>query len=84
MQCYKIYIDGGFRHGEDVFKAIALGADGVLIGRPVMVAAEGAESYGVAICLQKIIWELKNVMRMTGCRTLKDITKDKIFLTKEF
>ena len=80
----KIYIDGGFRHGEDVFKAIALGADGVLIGRPVMVAAEGAESYGVAICLQKIIWELKNVMRMTGCRTLKDITKDKIFLTKEF
>ncbi|MEG7531301.1 MAG: alpha-hydroxy-acid oxidizing protein, partial [Hungatella sp.] len=40
----KIYIDGGFRHGEDVFKAIALGADGVLIGRPIMVAAEGAEA----------------------------------------
>lgn len=80
----KIYIDGGFRHGEDVFKAIALGADGVLIGRPVMVAAEGADSYGVAVCLQKIIWELKNAMRMTGCKTLKDITRDKVYITKEF
>ncbi len=80
----KIYIDGGFRHGEDVFKAIAMGADGVLIGRPVMVAAEGAEAYGVSIYLQKVIWELKNAMRMTGCRTLKDITRDKIYISKEF
>ncbi|MCI8837753.1 MAG: hypothetical protein HFG74_06780 [Hungatella sp.] len=79
----KIYIDGGFRHGEDVFKALALGADGVLIGRPVMVAAEGAESYGVSVCLQKIIWELKNAMRMTGCLSLEDITRDKVFITKE-
>lgn len=80
----KIYIDGGFRHGEDVFKALALGADGVLIGRPVMIAAEGGEAYGVSVCLQKIIWELKNAMRMTGCRTLSDITKDKVYITKEF
>ena len=80
----KIYIDGGFRHGEDVFKAIAMGADGVLIGRPVMVAAEGADSYGVSIYLQKVIWELKNAMRMTGCLTLRDITRDKVVITKEF
>ena len=79
-----IYIDGGFRHGEDVFKAIAMGADGVLIGRPVMIAAEGADAYGVSVCLQKVIWELKNAMRMTGCRSLKDITRDKIYLAKEF
>lgn len=80
----KIYIDGGFRHGEDVFKALAMGADGVLIGRPVMIAAEGADAYGVSICLQKVIWELKNAMRMTGCKSLKDITRDKIYLAKEF
>lgn len=80
----RVYIDGGFRHGEDVFKALAMGADGVLIGRPVMIAAEGAEAYGVSVCLQKIIWELKNAMRMTGCRCLKDITRDKIFIAKEF
>lgn len=80
----KLYIDGGFRHGEDVFKALALGADGVLIGRPVMIAAEGGESYGVALYLQKIIWELQNAMRMTGCMSLKDITADKIWITREF
>ena len=77
----KIYIDGGFRHGEDVFKALALGADGVLIGRPVMVAAEGAESYGVSVCLEKIILELKHAMSMTGCVSLKDITRDKVSIT---
>lgn len=80
----KIYIDGGFRHGEDVFKALAMGADGVLIGRPVMIAAEGADAYGVSVCLQKIIWELKNAMRMTGCRSLKEITRDKVFTAREF
>ena len=80
----KILIDGGFRHGEDVFKAIAMGADGVLFGRPVMIAAEGAEAYGVSLYLQKIIIELKNAMRMTGCMTLKDITMDKIYITKDF
>ncbi|NLC26655.1 MAG: hypothetical protein GX777_08570, partial [Fastidiosipila sp.] len=79
-----ILIDGGFRHGEDVFKALALGADGVLIGRPVVIAAEGGEAYGVSIYLQKIIWELQNAMRMTGCMTLKDITKDKVYITKDF
>lgn len=80
----KIYIDGGFRHGEDVFKAIALGADGVLVGRPFLVAAEGGEAYGVSVYMQKLIWELQNAMRMTGCLTLKDITRDKIYITKEF
>ncbi len=80
----KILIDGGFRHGEDVFKALALGADGVLIGRPIVIAAEGADAYGVSLYLAKIAWELKNAMRMTGCRTLKDITPDKVYITKEF
>ncbi len=80
----KIYIDGGFRHGEDVFKAIALGADGVLIGRPLLIAAEGAEAWGVSLYLQKITWELQNAMRMTGCMTLKDITPDKVYITRQF
>ncbi len=80
----RIYIDGGFRHGEDVFKAIALGADGVLIGRPLLIAAEGAEAWGVSLYLQKITWELQNAMRMTGCMTLKDITPDKVYITRQF
>lgn len=79
-----IIIDGGFRHGEDVYKALALGADSVLIGRPYIIAAEGGEARGVELFTQKIVWELQNAMRMTGCRTLKDITRDKVVLTKEF
>ena len=80
----KILIDGGFSNGEEVFKAIALGADGVLIGRPYLIAAEGGETRGVELYTQKIIWQLQNAMRMSGCRTLKDITKDHVIKTKEF
>lgn len=79
-----ILIDGGFRHGEDVFKALAMGADGVMVGRPVVIAAEGGEAYGVSLYMQKITWELQNAMRMTGCKTLKDITMDKVYITKDF
>jgi len=79
-----IIIDGGFRHGEDVFKALALGADAVLIGRPYIIVAEGGEARGVELYTQKIIWELQNAMRMTGCRTLRDITRDKVIVSKEF
>ena len=55
-----------------------------LIGRPYIIAAEGMEAKGVELYTQKIIWELQNAMRMSGCRTLKDITKDHVVITKEF
>lgn len=80
----KLIIDGGIRHGEDVFKLLALGADACLIGRPYIVMAEGGEARGVELYTQKIIWELQNAMRMSGCRTLRDITRDHIYVTKEF
>ena len=80
----KLIIDGGIRHGEDVYKMLALGADACLIGRPYIIVAEGMEARGVELYMQKIIWELQNAMRMSGCRTLKDITRDHIVITKEF
>ncbi len=74
----KIFADGGVRSGEDVFKMLALGADAVGIGRPYVVAV-----YGGGIYTQKIYWELQNIMRLANCRTLKDITMDKlVFLNK--
>lgn len=76
-----ILVDGGVRHGEDVYKMLALGADAVMIGRPYLIAAEGGEARGVALYSQKIIWELQNAMRMSGCRTLKDITRDHVVTT---
>ena len=74
----KIFVDGAIRTGVDVFKAIALGADAVLIGRPYVVAAFGGDAKGVTLYTKKLGSELAETMIMTGCSTLSDITEDKI------
>lgn len=73
-----ILVDGGFRSGLDVFKAIALGADGVLIGRPYAISVYGGGAEGVAAYTQKIGAELREAMLMTGATELCDITRDKV------
>ncbi len=77
-----MFIDGGFRSGVDVFKALALGADGVLIGRPYAVAAYGGGIEGVETYTNKIKQELVDTMRMTGCGKLTKINKNKIYEDK--
>ena len=72
----KVYTDSGYRSGYDIFKALALGADGVLIGRPLSHAAIGGGSEGVRLAIDTLISELKDAMRMTGCLSLSDITPD--------
>lgn len=72
----RVFVDGGFRSGNDVFKALALGADGVLIGRPVSHAVIGDGSDGLVTYFEKIKLELKEAMAMAGCKTIKDITRD--------
>ncbi|TAH63125.1 MAG: alpha-hydroxy-acid oxidizing protein [Anaerolineaceae bacterium] len=74
----KIFVDGGVRSGEDVFKLLALGADAVGIGRPYAVSVYGGGQDGAYIYTQKIYWELINIMRLANCRTLEDITRDKV------
>ena len=76
----KIFIDGGIRSGNDVFKALALGADGVLIGRPLSHAVIGGGSKGVRIYMDKIEMELKEAMAMSGCSKISDITEDKVIV----
>ena len=75
----KILVDGGVRSGINVFKMLALGADGVLIGRPYAVAAYGGGEQGVAMYTEKIGAELKQTMIMTGCSTISDIDKSKLW-----
>lgn len=72
--------DGGYRSGYDVFKALACGADGVLIGRPFSHAAIGGLAQGVEVYAKQLIAELQDAMRMTGCFTLKDIQRANINL----
>lgn len=77
-----ILVDGGIRSGVDVFRALALGADGVLIGRPLLPMIYAAGEEGFKVYMDKIIGELKSTMTMCGAASLKDITRDKVWLEK--
>ena len=77
-----IFVDGGIRSGVDVFRALALGADAVLIGRPILPLVYAAGAEGFKVYMDKIIGELKSTMTMCGAATLKDITRDKVWLEK--
>lgn len=68
-----LLLDGGIRRGTDVLKALALGADAVLLGRPYVHALAVAGSVGVAHVLHLLRVELESAMAMTGCRRLSDI-----------
>lgn len=73
-----VLVDGGIRSGTDIFKALALGADGVLICRPMVVAVYGNGEEGAACYIEKLSAELRDVMQMCGAHTIKDISRDMI------
>jgi isopentenyl diphosphate isomerase/L-lactate dehydrogenase-like FMN-dependent dehydrogenase len=73
-----ILVDGGIRSGMDVFKMLALGADGVLIGRPIAIYAVGGGIAGVKFLYNQVSEELKNSMNITGSSFLKNIKKDMV------
>ena len=75
----EVLVDGGIRTGHDIFKALALGAKAVLIGRPFVVAAYGGQEAGIAAYVQKLRNELADCMAMTGCATLADIDRSCIY-----
>ncbi len=74
----KVLVDGGIRSGVDVFKALALGADGVLICRPFVTALYGGGAQGVKAYIQKIGAELEDAMAMCGAASIAQITRDMV------
>lgn len=70
---YPVLMDGGVRRGTDVFKALALGADAVMIGRPYVYALAAAGAAGVAHVLHLLRTELEVAMALAGCARLEDI-----------
>ena len=74
----KILVDGGIRTGVDVFKALALGADAVLICRPFVTAVYGGGEEGVKCYIDKIAVELADTMQMCGAHSLAEITRDMV------
>ena len=74
-----ILVDGGIRSGMDVFKALALGADAVLIGRPFVNMVYGGGAEGVKVYVDKLKAELSDTMAMCGAHSLADIRRSMIW-----
>ena len=75
----KVFVDGGIRSGMDVFKALALGADAVLIARPFVTMVYGGGQEGIQTYVSKLQAELADTMAMCGAHTLADIDRSMLF-----
>jgi isopentenyl diphosphate isomerase/L-lactate dehydrogenase-like FMN-dependent dehydrogenase len=71
-----IIVDGGIRRGQDVFKALAMGASACAIGRPVLFGLSLGGWMGVKDVLQHLNGELTMTMRLGGVRSIADITRE--------
>ena len=73
-----IFVDGGLRNGVDVCKALALGADAVLMARPYVTALYGGGEEGVHLLTEKVKGELEDTMGMCGVHSLSEINESLI------
>ncbi|XP_070569641.1 2-Hydroxyacid oxidase 2-like [Ptychodera flava] len=69
----EVYFDGGIRNGIDVFKALALGARAVFVGRPILYGLAHSGEEGAKNILEILKTELHRTMAFTGCSSLSDI-----------
>jgi 4-hydroxymandelate oxidase len=73
-----VLVDGGIRDGADVLRALALGADAVLVGRPYAWGLATGGEAGVRAVLDALVADLARTMALAGCPTLADITPDRL------
>jgi 4-hydroxymandelate oxidase len=71
-----LILDGGIRRGIDVFKALALGATAVMIGRPYMYGLAAGGALGVSRVVEILRTELEMTMGLAGCTKLSQISPD--------
>ncbi|MCA1404834.1 alpha-hydroxy-acid oxidizing protein [Ensifer sp. IC3342] len=72
----EVHIDGGIRSGQDVLKAIALGAQGTFIGRPFLYGLGAMGKEGVTLALDIIRKEMDITMALCGKRNITDVGRD--------
>jgi L-lactate dehydrogenase (cytochrome) len=72
----EVHMDGGIRSGQDVIRALALGAKGVYIGRPFLYGLGAMGEAGVARCLEIIRNELDLTMAFCGLRDVRDVDRN--------
>jgi len=68
-----IFVDSGFRRGSDVMKALALGADAVLVGWALVMGLAANGSQGVTEMINILTAELQRIMSVTGCKDLSQV-----------
>ncbi|GIF04371.1 alpha-hydroxy-acid oxidizing protein [Actinoplanes siamensis] len=73
-----LLFDSGVRTGADVFTAVALGADAVLLGRPHLYGFALAGAHGVAEVIRNVLAELDLTMALSGARTIAEITRERL------
>ncbi|CAN0911480.1 Glycolate oxidase 3 [Linum grandiflorum] len=78
-----VFLDGGVRRGTDVFKALALGARGVFIGRPVVFGLAADGEGGVRKVLKMLRDELELTMALSGCTSLERISRNHIVTDRD-
>ena len=76
-------IDGGIRRGTDIVKAIALGADACLIGRPWVYGLAAKGEKGVGLVIDILSSEVTRTLQLLGCKSINDVSKRHVKLDKK-
>jgi (S)-mandelate dehydrogenase len=69
-----VMVDGGFRRGSDIVKALALGAKGVLVGRATLYGVAAAGEAGAARAIEILRVEVDRVLALLGCRNIAELS----------
>jgi isopentenyl diphosphate isomerase/L-lactate dehydrogenase-like FMN-dependent dehydrogenase len=72
----KVFLDSGIRRGSDIIKALALGADAVLIGRMALWGLVVGKGEGLSWILKLMADEMKRIMLLTGAEKLSDLNRE--------
>ena len=79
-----VWMDGGIRSGQDVLKALALGAKGTYIGRSYIYGLGAMGQKGVRLSLEIIQKELETTMALCGHRSLDQLSRDTLMIPADF
>jgi len=78
----EVYLDGGVRRGTDVVTALGLGAQAVLLGRPVLYGLAFGGAKGVEQVLGLLRDEVENALALLGCRSPSEVTREHVSAAK--
>ena len=80
----EVHMDSGIRSGQDVLKALALGAKGTYIGRSFVYGLGAMGQQGVTKALEIIQKELETRLALCGCRTIGELSRDILRVPSDF